>query len=64
MKVTAPTLEELEALERDLHNRKAALLDKHGIFGGGQVVNMQHDVLNKSLDKVEQQIKNLTIQGL
>jgi len=55
-KITAPTQDELKATLKDLHERKAALLDKYGIFGGGEMVNIQHDRLNKSIDKVEAQI--------
>jgi hypothetical protein len=53
----APTQDELKAILKDLHNRKTALLDKHGLFGGGEIVNMQHDVINKSIVKVEAQLK-------
>ena len=58
-KVKQPTLDELKSLRKDLHDRKVALLDKYGIFGGGEMVNVQHEVLNKSIDKVESQIKAL-----
>tara|TARA_R110000803_G_scaffold57459_1_gene115372 strand:+ start:768 stop:944 length:177 start_codon:yes stop_codon:yes gene_type:complete len=52
----APTQDELKAILKELHERKTALLDKYSIFGGGHLVNMQHDVINKSIEKVEAQI--------
>ena len=52
----APTQDELKAILKELHERKTALLGKYGIFGGGHLVNMQHDVINKSIEKVEAQI--------
>tara|TARA_R110000868_G_C10728287_1_gene751362 strand:+ start:193 stop:369 length:177 start_codon:yes stop_codon:yes gene_type:complete len=56
-KLKAPTQDELKAILKELHERKTALLDKYGIFGGGEMVNMQHDVINKSIEKVEAQLK-------
>jgi hypothetical protein len=57
--VKQPTLEELKSLRQELNQRKAALLDKHGIFGGGEVVKAQHHVINKSIEKLSAQIKEL-----
>lgn len=58
--VQAPTKAELEALAEDIQNRRVALLDKYGLFGGGEIVNMKFDVLNKSYDKIQAQLDKLS----
>lgn len=35
-----------------LYEQKSELLDKHGIFGGGQNVNMQHRAINSQLESL------------
>jgi len=60
--VQAPTKEELLNLRADIQARRTALLDKYGIFGGGEMVNIQMEVLNKSYDKVQNQLDKLNIK--
>jgi hypothetical protein len=36
----------------ELYAQKTALLDKWGIFGGGQMVNAMHDRINKELESL------------
>jgi len=60
--VQAPTKEELLNLRVDIQARRTALLDKYGIFGGGEMVNIQMGVLNKSYDKVQNQLDKLNIK--
>ena len=63
MKVEAPTRSELEALQKDLFKRKTKLLDMYKIFGGGEMFNVKHEVINKSLDKVKEQLRELEQDG-
>lgn len=37
---------------KELHRQKAALLDAHGVFGGGQAVNEMHKVINSELESL------------
>jgi len=55
-KVEAPTKAEIEALMEDIRNRRTAYLDKYGLFGGGELINMKLDVLNKMWDKLKLQL--------
>lgn len=41
--------ERQQEIER-LRAKKVALLDKHGIVGGGEYVNQLHGVINKQLE--------------
>lgn len=58
-RVEAPTFEELQKLMQDIQDRRTTLMDKYGLFGGGEMVNLQMDVLNKSYDKLELQLDKL-----
>ena len=58
-RIKAPTVEELQILMQDIQDRRTALMDKYGLFGGGEMVNLQMDVLNKSYDKLELQLDKL-----
>lgn len=52
----------------ELHQQKTALLDKHGVFGGGEQVNEQHRTINDELvalgveSEIEHTSKNGTIK--
>lgn len=53
--VTAPDVEEPEMGDKqkkikELQDRKLALLDEHGVFGGGDEVQQEHLSINKQLE--------------
>lgn len=53
--VERATVEFVDSPERDeqlkeLYRQKTALLDQHGIFGGGSYVNAQHNRINRQLE--------------
>ena len=54
--IKKPTKEELKKMMQDIQDRRVKLMDKHGLFGGGEMVNLQMDVLNKSYDKLKLQL--------
>lgn len=62
MKTPTEQLLETEEQLKEIHNKKVALLDKYGIFGGGQAVNQQFHLLNKQEDNLESIKKQLEIQ--
>lgn len=57
--IRKPTKAALEKLIEDIQKRRSNLMDKYGLFGGGEIVNWQMDVLNKSYDKLKTQLDKL-----
>ena len=60
--IKVPTKDEIVIMMEDIQKRRTDILDKHEIFGGGEIVNMQMDVLNKSYDKLQKQLDTLNEQ--
>lgn len=56
--VKRPTKEELQKIVDDLHHRRTALLDKYGLLGGGETVNIIMNSLNSMYDKAKEQLDN------
>lgn len=44
--------EERQSRIKELQSQKVALLDKYGIFGGGQLVNRMHEAINIQLEQL------------
>lgn len=56
--IQRPTKEELQAILEDIRTRRSVLMDKYGLLGGGETVNIVIDGLNKMYDKTKAQIDN------
>lgn len=53
-------VDEIEKRLKEIQAQRVALLDKHGVFGGGQVVNRMFGRLNEQYDKLESELKSIT----
>jgi hypothetical protein len=56
--MNAEEIKEIEERMAVIQAIRVALLDKHGVFGGGVAVNAQFDKLNKEWDALESKLEN------
>lgn len=48
--ITEQELQDINGRIQELRNKKVRLLEKYGIFGGGQEVNKMHEEINEELE--------------